>query len=113
MGAFWPGGVGPGYITPPLVPAKEGRAATGCRIRYSVISLAALIKYSREPVRRAINRNRTPSQKRLSRVLLERFRSAVVGQGCVSPTWSNSEASSFSGAFTRVEIGHMVRGSDG
>lgn len=35
-----------------------------------------------------------------------------LGQGCVSPTWSNSEASSFSGAFTRVEIGHIVMGSD-
>jgi hypothetical protein len=39
--------------------------------------------------------------------------SKALGQGCVSPTWSNSEASSFFGAFTRVEIGHIVMGSDG
>ena len=30
-----------------------------------------------------------------------------------SPTRSNNDGSSFSGLFTRVEIGHIVIGSDG
>lgn len=53
---------------------------------------------------------KAPLQERLARLTRGCYPPSVLrrfGQGCVSPTWFNSEASSFSGAFTRGEIGHI------
>ena len=48
---------------------------------------------------------------------IDLFSSGIVVSGLYQSLWSivrsSSEGSSFSGAFTRMEIGHMVIGSDG